>query len=431
MNTENKQLKTFDDYVDWMYDRGSSGEKHTMENVGRLLAAFDNPQDKIKAIHVAGTNGKGSTCHYLESALSATSKCGLFISPYMETILESISINGVQISDKDFMKYIDELKPVVETLDAEGFHNTYFEVLTAIMYRYFYDQKVDVAVIEVGLGGRVDSTNIIKAPLASVIVTISMDHVNILGNTIEEIAENKGGIIKDNRPVFVYPQKPEVMSVLREIASEHNSEFFTFSPDEIKDIELSPENNQFSFRNFTNAKTKLVGVHQLYNVSLALMVLERFKDEFNLTDDIIKESIFNTENHGRLEVISENPKVLIDGSHNAEAIEALLESLKAFKYNRLIVGFSILKDKDYNYVISKLSSIADELIITNIDNPRAFELEDLKKEVLKKTENVTAIADRIEAYEYSKSRAKDGDLVLWCGSLYLIREFRLYEKNKK
>lgn len=431
MNKENNKLKKFEDYVDWMYARGSSGEKHTLENVRRLLDAFDNPQDKIKVIHVAGTNGKGSTCHYLSSALSTTSKCGLFISPYMETILESISINDEQISQEDFMHYIDELKPVVEKLDEDGFHNTYFEVLTAIMYRYFYDKRVDVAIVEVGLGGLVDSTNVIKSPLASVIVTIAMDHVNILGNTIEEIAANKGGIIKDNRPVFVYPQNfPEVMTILREIASEHNSEFFTFSKDEITDVSLAPENNHFSFRNFKDVTTKLVGVHQLYNASLALMVLDHFKEEFNLTDNMIKEAILNTQNHGRLEFIHENPTVLIDGSHNAEAIDALLESLEAFKYNRLILGFSILQDKDYEYVISRLAPIADEIIITNIDNPRAFKLEDLKTEVEKKAKNVTAIANRIEAYEYSKSLAHEGDLVLWCGSLYLIREFRLYEKNK-
>lgn len=431
MNKVMKILNSFDEYVDWMYDRGSSGEKHTIENVKRLLDAFDNPQDKIKVIHVAGTNGKGSTCHYLTSALSKTSRCGRFISPYMETILESISINDEQISAEDFMKYIDELKPVVEQLDADGFHNTYFEVLTAIMYKYFYDKGVDVAVVEVGLGGLVDSTNIIKAPIASVIVTIALDHINILGNTIAEIAENKGGIIKDNCPVFVYPQQHhEAMKVLREIANEHNSEFFTFSKDEITDIELTPAYNQFTFRNFENVRTKLVGVHQLYNASLALMVLNYFKEEFNLTDEMIKDAIFETQNHGRLEFIHENPTVLIDGSHNAEAIDALLDSLEAFKYNRLILGFSILKDKDYDYVISRLTPIADEIIITNIDNPRAFELDELKAEVEKKSKNVTAISDRIEAYEYSKSRAKEGDLVLWCGSLYLIREFRLYEKNK-
>lgn len=430
MDTKNN-LKTFDDYVDWMYNRGSSGEKHTIENVKRLLETFDNPQDKIKVIHVAGTNGKGSTCHYMSSSLSKTSKCGLFISPYMETILESISINDVQISEEDFMKYVDELKPVVEDLDTKGFHNTYFEVLTAIMYKYFYDKNVDVAVVEVGLGGLVDSTNIVKAPIASVIVTIEMDHINILGNNILEIAKNKGGIIKDDCPVFVYPQQfPEVMSVLREIANEHHSEFFTFSKTEINDVELMAEYNQFSFRTFKNVKTKLVGVHQLFNASLAICVLNHFKDEFNLTEDIIKDAIFETQNHGRLEFICDEPRVLIDGSHNAEAIDALLDSLEAFKYDRLILGFSILEDKDYDYVISRLTPIADEIIITNIDNPRAFKLEDLKKEVEKKAANVTAIADRIEAYEYSKTRAKEGDLVLWCGSLYLIREFRLHEKNK-
>lgn len=430
MNNTNNKLKNFDEYLDWMYSRGSTTGEHSLENIRRLLDAFDNPQDKIKVIHVAGTNGKGSTSQYLASVLSKTTKCGLFISPYMETILESISINGVQIPAEIFMQYIGDFIPTVEKLDKEGYHNTYFEVLTAIMYRYFYEKNVDIAVVEVGLGGSLDSTNIIKNPLASVIATISYDHLNVLGNTIGEIAENKAGIIKNGAPVFVYPQAYEdAMKAIEEKAKEQHSTIYTFSKDEINNIELTHEFNKFSFRDFKDIKTKLTGIHQLYNASLALMVLEYFKDEFNLTSEIIKNGIFETENHGRLELIHQNPNVIVDGSHNDEAINALIESLKAYKYDRLIVGFSILKDKDYEYIISKLSTIADEMIITNIENPRAFKLEDLKIEVEKKIKKVTAIEDRIEAYEYSKSIAKKDDLVLWCGSLYLIREFIVYEKK--
>lgn len=427
---ENKKDKTkiFNEYLDWMYSRGSTKGKHTLENIRRLLEAFGNPQDKIKVIHVAGTNGKGSTCQYLSSVLSKTKKCGLFISPYMETILESISINGVQISSDDFIKYIDELKPLVEDLDNEGFHNTYFEVLTAIMYRYFYDNDVDVAVVEVGLGGTLDSTNIVKSPIASVIATISYDHLNVLGNTIGEIASNKAGIIKKGVPVFVYPQKyNDAIKVIEEKSKEEKSKIYTFTKDDITDIELTSTFNKFSFRNFKYIKTRLTGVHQIYNAALALMLLDYFKDEFNLNDEIIKEGMFETQNHGRLELIHTNPNVIVDGSHNNEAINALMESLKAYKYDRLIIGFSILKDKDYEYIISKLSTVADEMIITTIENPRAFKLEDLKLEVEKKIKNVKAIENRIEAYEYSKSIANKNDLVLWCGSLYLIREFIMYE----
>ncbi|WBW50297.1 bifunctional folylpolyglutamate synthase/dihydrofolate synthase [Peptoniphilus equinus] len=418
---------TFNDYLDWMYDRGSSGEKHTLNNVRKLLAHFDNPQDKIKVIHVAGTNGKGSTCHYMAAALSQTARTGMFISPYMESILESISINGEWIAESEFRRYVDELAPIVEQLDAEGYHNTYFEVLTAIMYRYFYDQKVDVAVVEVGMGGLVDSTNLIKSPLASVICTIALDHVAILGNTLEAVAKQKGGIIKEGRPVYVYPNKPEVMATLRAIADEKHAPFHTFTKEDVVVKSLTPTENHFAFRDYPDVTTHLVGVHQLYNCALALTVLHDFKDQFGLDDAAMLQAIEGTKNEGRLEFIHQNPTVLIDGSHNAEAIDVLLESLKAFTYNRLILGFSILKDKDYNHVIDALAPLADEIVLTTIDNPRAFTLDELKEEMTRHGANFTAIADRIEAYEYSKSLAEEGDLVLWCGSLYLIREFRNYE----
>lgn len=426
-----KELKTLDDYIDWIYDRGPTKGKHTLKNITKLMEEFGNPQDKIKVIHVAGTNGKGSTCNFIANTLSKTCKCGLFISPYMEKITESIKINGVQMTEEEFIKYIDELRPVVERLEEEGYHNTYFEVLTAIMYKYFYDNKVDVAVVEVGLGGTLDSTNIIKSPIASVIVTISMDHVGILGSTIEEIAGNKGGIIKEGCPVFVYPQEEKVLNIFKAIAKEKNSPLYTFAKDEVKVLAMKEDQNEFSFRNYNNMKTKLVGVHQLYNASLAISLLDFFKADFGFNKDLIKEAIYETQNIGRLQIISKKPKVLVDGSHNAEAITVLTESLKAFHYDKLILGFSMLKDKDYKYSIRELSKLADKMVITTIDNPdRAFTLEELKAEVEKVRDDAVAIDNRIEAYEYTKQIAGENDLILWCGSLYLIRELINYEKTK-
>lgn len=419
-------------YIDWMYERGSSTkEKHTLENIHRLLERLDNPQDKIKVIHVAGTNGKGSTCNFIYNALSQKVKCGIFISPYMESILESMSINKKQIPQERFIKYIDFIKPIVKKLDEEGYHNTYFEILTAIMYKYFYDENVDVAVVEVGLGGSLDATNIIKKPIASVITTISMDHINVLGNDILEIAENKGGIIKENTPVFIYPQEKRVEEKLNEIAKEKNAEIYTFKKSEIEILEMKENHNLYNFRDYKNVETNLLGEHQIYNSTLGLIVLDYFKEDFNLSKEEIKNSLKEAKNSGRLEIISENPKVMIDGSHNLESMDALIKSIKTFKYNKLILGFSMLKDKDYDSILPKITKLADEIIITCIDNPRAFSLNELEDEVSKYTDNVVSIPDRIEAYEYTKSLANEGDLVLWCGSLYLIREIRNYEKKIK
>ena len=415
-------MKNFDDYLDYLYGRGSSGEDHTLRNIIRVMEAFGNPQDKIKVIHVAGTNGKGSTAKMLANVLSKNLKCGIFTSPYMVKINEEISINGVDISDEDFCDLMDRIRPVAEKCDKEGYHITYFEFLTAMVYLYFYEQKVDVAVIEVGLGGSLDSTNIIKSPIASVICSISMDHMNVLGSTIEEIAANKAGIIKKNRPVFVYPQTSEkAFEVIKEKAKVEDSELFTFNKNEIKIKEISNKGNIFDFKSYKDIQTTLRGKHQIYNASLALMVLDYFKDDFNLSEEDIKDGIKETYNPGRLDLVSTNPRVLLDGSHNKESIDALLESLKNFDYDKLIVGFSILKDKDHKDIIKEIASLSDKLIITFIDeNPRALDTKEIEKEASDFASDIVIIEDNKKAYEYSLKQAGEKDLVLWCGSLYLV-----------
>ena len=427
-----KQLVTMDDYLDWLYRRGAAKGRKRIVNIKKLLDQIGNPQDKIKIIHVAGTNGKGSTSNFLANTLSKTSKCGLFISPYMDTVTDSFKINGVKMPEELFKTYIDELRPLVDKMDAEDQHITYFEVLTAIMFKYFYDEKVDVAIVEVGLGGKCDATNVILSPIASVIVTISMDHINVLGNTIEEIAENKAGIIKENRPVFVYPQEKNIFEVFENKAKELHSDLYTFNKEEVEVIELNDKENRFNFRDYKNVKSKLIGEHQLFNASLAITVLDYFKDEFNLTTEDIYSGIYETKNLGRLQLVNENPRILFDGSHNEESIEVLKNSLKAFKYKRLIFGFSMLKDKDFSYVISKISEIADEIVVTTINfSERAFTIDELSSEVKKYSNNVTTIENRYEAYEYTKRIANEEDLVVWCGSLYLIRDLLGYLKNKE
>jgi len=297
------------------------------------------------------------------------------------------------------------------------------------MYIYFYEQSVDVAIVETGLGGLLDCTNIIKKPIASVITTISMDHTNILGNDIRQIAYQKAGIIKENVPVFIYPQKDEVMNVFLKKTLETNSKLYSFTKNEIN-IKKADENaNVFDFRNYKDVNLQLLGIHQIYNACLALMVIDYFKDELCLDENDIKQSLSKADNPGRITYICKSPRVLVDGSHNEESIDALIETLKYFSYDRLIVGFSVLKDKDYNYIIKQLSKIADYLIVTNINNPRAFDFDSLSKIVEAKREDVVAIEDSIKAYEYSKEMSRKGDLILWCGSLYLISELINYENS--
>ena len=424
-------MKNFDDYLDYLYGRGSSGGDHTLKNITKVMEELGNPQDKIKTIHVAGTNGKGSTAKIIANALGKKAKCGIFTSPYMVRINEEISINGRDISDKDFCDLMDRIKPVVEKCDEKGYHITYFEFLTAMVYLYFYEQKVDVAVIEVGLGGSLDSTNIIKNPLASVICSISMDHMNVLGSTIEEIAANKAGIIKKNSPVFVYPQaSKEAFEVIKEKARLEESKLYRLNKDDILIKETTNRGNLFDYKTYKDVKTSLRGKHQIYNASLALMVLDYLKDDFNLSEEDIKSGIYETYNPGRLDLVSENPRVLLDGSHNMESIDALIDNLKEFDYDRLIIGFSILKDKDHKEIIRKIASLADRLIITYIDdNPRALATEEIKKEASEFIGDIEVYEDNKKAYEESLKNAGDKDLVLWCGSLYLVGKILSFVKN--
>lgn len=424
-------MKNFDDYLDYLYGRGSSGGDHTLKNITKVMEELGNPQDKIKTIHVAGTNGKGSTAKIIANALGKKAKCGIFTSPYMVRINEEISINGRDIADEDFCDLMDRIKPVVEKCDEKGYHITYFEFLTAMVYLYFYEQKVDVAVIEVGLGGSLDSTNIIKNPLASVICSISMDHMNVLGSTIEEIAANKAGIIKKNSPVFVYPQaSKEAFEVIKEKARLEESKLYRLNKDDILIKETTNRGNLFDYKTYKDVKTSLRGKHQIYNASLALMVLDYLKDDFNLSEEDIKSGIYETYNPGRLDLVSENPRVLLDGSHNMESIDALIDNLKEFDYDRLIIGFSILKDKDHKEIIRKIASLADRLIITYIDdNPRALATEEIKKEASEFIGDIEVYEDNKKAYEESLKNAGDKDLVLWCGSLYLVGKILSFVKN--
>lgn len=426
------EIKNLEQALSSMKSRGRTKKENGLKNIKMLMDKLDNPQDKIKTIHVAGTNGKGSTSNFIASTLGISHRCGIFTSPYMYSVTDSIKINGQNIPDEKFIEYLKKMIPIVEEMDAIDHHLAYFDLLVAIMYSYFNDEKVDVAVIEVGLGGTRDSTNVIKSPLASVITTISLDHIWSLGFTLEEIAENKAGIIKPNSPVFVYPQQESVMAVFEKIAFENNAPLQSFEKEEIQNVELSDKSNKFDFRNYKKISTKLIGIHQLYNASLAVMVLDHLKDEFNLKDEDIYNGVFNAENAGRLQIVSENPRIMLDGSHNQESINALKNSLEALDYDKLIIGFTILFDKDYEYVTKELSSIADILIVTTVEVPdRSFKIEDLKKEVAKYRDDVIVIEDKFEAFEYSKNIASDKDLILWCGSLYLIRELLIYLKNKE
>lgn len=411
--------------VSWLENRNIPLGEFTLFNIKELLKIFHKPQDKLKIIHITGTNGKGSVASFIENALRENNyKVGKFTSPYITNIREEIEINNEEISEEEFANLATEVREKVEELDEKKIFVSGFEILTSIAYIYFARNNLDFAVMEVGMGGRVDATNVMEKSIP-VFCHISLDHANILGDTIGKIAHEKGGIIKENSHVFTYPQDEEARNELKKLSSEKNSSFYEFSQDEVEILSSNEEGNIFNFRNHKNVEISLIGDHQALNASLALMVLDFLKKDYKLDEEKIKEGLKKAKNIGRTECLSKDPLILIDGSHNLDSIERIEESVKKFKYKKLILGFSLLKDKDHDHILKKIENIADKIVLTEIDSDRHTDLKELEAEFRKfSKKEIYPIKNREEAVEKTLSLAGEGDMILWCGSLYLIKDIR-------
>lgn len=411
--------------VTWLENRNIPLGEFTLFNIKELLKIFHKPQDKLKIIHITGTNGKGSVASFIENALRENNyKVGKFTSPYITNIREEIEINNEEISEEEFANLATEVREKVEELDEKKIFVSGFEILTSISYIYFARNNLDFAVMEVGMGGRVDATNVMEKSIP-VFCHISLDHANILGDTIGKIAHEKGGIIKENSHVFTYPQDEEARNELKKLSSEKNSDFYEFTQDEVEILSSNEEGNVFNFRNHKNVEISLIGDHQALNASLALMVLDFLKKDYKLDEEKIKVGLKKAKNIGRTECLSKDPLIIIDGSHNLDSIERIEESVKKFKYKKLILGFSLLKDKDHDHILKKIENIADKIVLTEIDSDRHTDLKELEAEFRKfSKKEIYPIKNREEAVEKTLSLAGEGDMILWCGSLYLIKDIR-------
>lgn len=411
--------------VAWLENRNIPLGEFTLDNIKALLKIFDKPQDKLKIIHITGTNGKGSVASFITNALIENNySVGKFTSPYITNIREEIEVNREVISEEDFAKLASEVRKEVEELDKKEIFVSGFEILTSIAYIYFARKNLDFAVMEVGMGGRVDATNVMEKSIP-VFCHIALDHANILGDSLEKIAREKGGIIKENSHVFSYPQAEEAKEELKKISKEKSSSFSDFEFDEVEIISSNEYGNKFNFRTYNDVEISLIGDHQAYNAALALMVLEYLRKDYKLDPDKIKEGLKRAENIGRTECLSRDPLIVVDGSHNLDSIEGIEKSVKKFTYNKLILGFSLLKDKDHKHILEKIERLADKIVLTEIDSDRFTDIDLLQKEFKEISDKeIFAIKDRKEAVEKTLELAGEGDMILWCGSLYLIKDIR-------
>ena len=414
-----------------------------LERMNNLLEVLGNPQDSLKVIHVAGTNGKGSTCRFIYMVLRECGyKVGLYTSPFLEIFNERIELDGKYISDEDLAVYTDRVLAAVEEMKASGLQSpTEFEVITAIAILYYKEKGADYVVMEVGLGGRGDSTNVFKRPLVSVITSISYDHTDRLGNTLAEIAGEKAGIIKDSRPVVTSAEATEALEVIKSEARRHGSELVITSQ---LPCSITAEtfggyrfNLQFAGQYLEDLEIKMLGKHQVKNAVAAVCALLVLKDNYGLkiTEKALKAGLAKAKQNGRFEVMSkvgESPVYIIDGAHNPDGALALKKTMRGFfEGKRILMVTGMLADKDTSTILSEFTQIAHDFIVTEPINPRKMDMAELADKITSMGGSVVGTAEFKEAFDMAMEKGADYDVVLFAGSLYLIGEIRTLFRMRK
>lgn len=400
----------------------SAGIVPGLDNIRELCKRLGDPQREVKWIHVAGTNGKGSTLAYISTILTkAGYRVGRYVSPTIREYRERIQLNGKMISQKDLAEGMTIVKEAADAMKAEGMSQpTPFEVETALAFWYFRKKNCQLGVLECGMGGLLDATNVIEGTLAEVIASIGMDHVKFLGNTIEKIAEQKAGIIKPGSSVVCMDQKSEVLDVIQRKANEVGAKLVISRWQEAKKVHYGIEKQTFQYGDFGKLEISLAGQFQIANACLAIDACREISRKgYPVSEEAIREGLKETRWDGRLTVIQKKPLFVIDGAHNEDAAEKLSKSIEFYFTNRrLIYIMGVLRDKDYDRIIELTSRFADQIItITPPNNPRALPALDLAKEVAKVHAAVTAAGSLEEAVEMASLLAGKDDVILAFGSL--------------
>jgi dihydrofolate synthase/folylpolyglutamate synthase len=422
----------FQDAYDWLCSFDKYGWIFGLERITLLLEQVGNPQLELRVVHVAGTNGKGSVCKYISSIFQkAGYNVGLYLSPHVQRFSERIVINNQEISEEDFAMLITKVKPVVEALKKQGNTPTFFEIVTALAFLHFKSCAVDYAVVEVGLGGRFDATNVVH-PLVSVITNISLEHTDILGKDVASIAFEKAGIIKDHIPVISAAVGDARMTIER-VANERNAPITWIDHAMWKRTSYHAGEQEFliqgSFKEYT-VKTSMLGQHQGENIALAIAAVEQLQmGGVYLTDSDIQDGVQVATHPGRMEIISEAPLILLDGAHNPAGMQMLVRTLQEdFSSHRLVVVLGVLKDKDLKTMVSAIVPISDVVIVTKSGNPRAGDPKMLKEMIQSFDADKTVfVEDSVpRAIDHAKRIVKQKDLICVTGSLFTVGEARSY-----
>jgi dihydrofolate synthase/folylpolyglutamate synthase len=415
-----------------------NSQNFDLDRMRSLLRKLGNPHEQFKSIHVAGTKGKGSTCAMIASMLQACGyKVGLYTSPHLMDIRERIAINGEMISHADFARLIRTIEPIGTKMRPTP---TYFDVLTAAAFKYFAEQRVDIAVIETGLGGRLDSTNVIT-PEVTAITSLSKDHMAQLGYTIAKIAEEKAGIFKTGVPAVTVTQDPDAEAVLKRVADKVGAP-----------LDIAGKSIEFSFRfessrmlgphnriclttansKFEHLAVPLVGEHQAINCGLALSVLDKLKGRgMAISDAKAMEGLAKTTIPGRMEMVNAKPRVIVDGAHNAASLDALMKAIgQHVPYDSMVVIFGCCGDKDVTGMLDRLSSGADKVIFTKVDSIRTANPDELAARYVEAYGKMAQVAPTLEeALAIANRAVTREDLICITGSFYLVGEAKKYFAN--
>lgn len=431
-------IHTYEEAIGWIHSRLKFGIKPGLERMRWMLEELGNPERHIKCVHLAGTNGKGSTLTYMRYMLeNAKYKVGTFTSPYIETFNERISVNGTPIADEEITELVKMVKPVVEKLDETDLGEaTEFEIITVMAICYFGKVNFcDVVLFETGLGGRFDSTNVIH-PVLTIITNIGHDHMHILGNTLGEIAYEKAGIIKSGVPVITGVQDEEALQVIQKVAKESQANLYEMGNHfTALHKQSSEDGEQFDFTcpfaSFEDVRITMKGSHQVGNAALALMAVMYVKTylSFLIEEEEIRTGLQEAYWVGRFEKLQSNPDIIIDGAHNPEGIESLVKTVEShYKDKNVIVLFTALGDKQLHNMVGQLESIADEIIFTTFAFDRAILAGELASYA--KEESKLVFENWKEAIDTKVEMLGENDVFIITGSLYFISEVRKYIREK-
>ncbi|CUN77287.1 bifunctional folylpolyglutamate synthase/dihydrofolate synthase [Anaerostipes amylophilus] len=420
----------YEEAMNFIQNTNKFGSVLGLDNIRELLERLGNPQEQLRVVHIAGTNGKGSTLAFLAGIFRESGyRAGRYVSPASFYYEERFRINEENISKKDLCFYMEKIKNVAEEMVKDGLsHPTMFEIETALSFLYFLDKKVDVVLLETGMGGRLDATNVVKKPIATVIASIGMDHMQFLGDTLEKIASEKAGIIKEGCPVISYDNTKEVNEVIKNKAKQMHAKVTFVNSAGIRVLQESLNGESFSYRSsdgrwYEKIEIPLLGRHQINNAALALETLNVIKNYYCISDFQTEDGMRKTIWRGRIEILEREPMVICDGAHNPDGAKSLLSFLQNnFTNQRLIYIMGVLSDKDYEQMVQILAPAADKIYTVAPDNPRALSSRELCNCISKYHQNVEERQRLAECLSEVRQKAEKDDVIIICGTLSFQNE---------